>query len=72
MLSGFRLLSLANIWQTLVDHWGIALAMAIGSYAAGSTPMGGGTVGFPVLVLLFGEADLRWDETLASRFRASA
>lgn len=31
----------------------MALAMAIGSYAAGSTPMGGGTVGFPVLVLLF-------------------
>ncbi|WP_264193087.1 sulfite exporter TauE/SafE family protein [Microbulbifer aggregans] len=27
--------------------------MAVGSYAAGSTPMGGGTVGFPVLVLLF-------------------
>ena len=45
-----------NHWQLLVDHWGIALAMAIGSYAAGSTPMGGGTVGFPVLVLLFGEA----------------
>ncbi|WGL16439.1 sulfite exporter TauE/SafE family protein [Microbulbifer bruguierae] len=31
----------------------MALSMAIGSYAAGSTPMGGGTVGFPVLVLLF-------------------
>ncbi|MEC7907160.1 MAG: sulfite exporter TauE/SafE family protein [Verrucomicrobiota bacterium] len=45
-----------NYWQTLAEHWGIALAMAIGSYAAGSTPMGGGTVGFPVLVLLFGEA----------------
>ena len=45
-----------NHWQLLFDHWGIALAMAIGSYAAGSTPMGGGTVGFPVLVLLFGEA----------------
>lgn len=27
--------------------------MAVGSYAAGSTPMGGGTVGFPILVLLF-------------------
>lgn len=34
-------------------HWPMAVAMAIGSYAAGSTPMGGGTVGFPVLVLLF-------------------
>jgi uncharacterized protein len=27
--------------------------MALGSYVAGSTPMGGGTVGFPVLVLAF-------------------
>ncbi len=40
-------------WQTAVAHWPMALAMALGSYAAGSTPMGGGTVGFPVLVLLF-------------------
>ncbi len=40
----------------IIENWGIALAMALGSYAAGSTPMGGGTVGFPVLVLLFGEA----------------
>lgn len=43
-------------WMTLVEQWEIALAMAMGSYAAGSTPMGGGTIGFPVLVLLFGEA----------------
>ncbi len=42
-------------WATLVDHWGIALAMALGSYVAGSTPMGGGTIGFPILVLLFDE-----------------
>lgn len=41
--------------QTILDHWGIATAMALGSYFAGSTPMGGGTVGFPVLVLLFNE-----------------
>jgi uncharacterized membrane protein YfcA len=34
-------------------HWPIALTMALGSYVAGSTPMGGGTVGFPILVLLF-------------------
>ena len=46
---------LGDHWATLADHWGIAVAMALGSYAAGSTPMGGGTVGFPVLVLLFGE-----------------
>ena len=45
-----------NQWLTLLEHWGIAFTMALGSYAAGSTPMGGGTVGFPVLVLLFDEA----------------
>jgi len=39
--------------RTLIEHWGIAAAMAFGSYAAGSTPLGGGTIGFPVLVLLF-------------------
>lgn len=40
-------------WPAAKEHWPIALAMALGSYAAGSTPMGGGTIGFPVLVLLF-------------------
>lgn len=40
-------------WPTVKSHWPIAVAMALGSYLAGSTPMGGGTVGFPVLVLLF-------------------
>jgi len=40
-------------WDRVADHWPIAVAMALGSYVAGSTPMGGGTVGFPVLVLLF-------------------
>lgn len=40
-------------WADAVAHWPIALAMALGSYVAGSTPMGGGTVGFPVLVLWF-------------------
>lgn len=40
-------------WGQLPRHWPIAVAMALGSYIAGSTPMGGGTVGFPVLVLFF-------------------
>ena len=39
--------------QTALEHWPMALAMAMGSYVAGSTPMGGGSVGFPILVLLF-------------------
>jgi uncharacterized membrane protein YfcA len=30
--------------------------MTAGSYVAGSTPMGGGTVGFPILVLAFGQS----------------
>jgi uncharacterized membrane protein YfcA len=41
-------------WAVAQAHWPIALAMALGSYVAGSTPMGGGTIGFPILVLLFG------------------
>ncbi len=52
----FLLVYTGDHWQQVSDNWGIAVAMAIGSYAAGATPMGGGTVGFPVLVLLFGEA----------------
>jgi hypothetical protein len=42
-------------WIAVAGHWPIALTMAFGSFVAGSTPMGGGTVGFPVLVLLFGQ-----------------
>jgi uncharacterized membrane protein YfcA len=51
---------------TVAEHWPIALAMALGSYFAGSTPMGGGTIGFPVLVLVLGEsASLGRDFSLA-------
>ncbi|MCP3964704.1 MAG: sulfite exporter TauE/SafE family protein [bacterium] len=42
-------------WEAVRQHWGIAVAMALGSYFGASTPMGGGAVGFPVLVLLFDE-----------------
>ncbi|UTF61706.1 sulfite exporter TauE/SafE family protein [Gilvimarinus sp. DA14] len=52
-LAWFWLIQAEGAWETAKAHWPIALAMAIGSYAAGSTPMGGGTVGFPVLVLFF-------------------
>lgn len=41
---------------TALQNWPMAIAMAVGSYIAGSTPMGGGTIGFPVLVLVFGES----------------
>jgi uncharacterized membrane protein YfcA len=51
--TGWMLLVLSGGHEgELLDHWPIAVSMAAGSYVAGSTPMGGGTVGFPVLVLL--------------------
>jgi uncharacterized protein len=43
----------AGYWQDALSHWHMAAVMAFGSVVAGSTPMGGGTVSFPVLVLLF-------------------
>lgn len=49
----FLLVHFTNAWSTVFEHWPIAVAMALGSYVAGSTPMGGGTIGFPILVLLF-------------------
>jgi len=42
-------------WPVVAAHWPISLAMVFGSYLAGSTPMGGGSVGFPILVLLLRE-----------------
>lgn len=51
--SWLLIVMLGHHWGTVWSHWPIALAMSFGSYIAGSTPMGGGTVGFPVLVLLF-------------------
>jgi uncharacterized membrane protein YfcA len=40
----------ADAWK----HRPIALTMLFGSYVAGATPMGGGTVAFPILVLAYG------------------
>ena len=40
-------------WEQVKAHWPIALVMIFGSVVAGSTPMGGGTVAFPFLVLVF-------------------
>lgn len=53
-------------WVLAKENWPMAVAMAIGSYAAGSTPMGGGTVGFPVLVMFFDQpAELGRDFSFA-------
>ena len=41
-------------WEQVKAHWPMAVVMIFGSVVAGSTPMGGGTVAFPFLVLVFG------------------
>lgn len=42
-------------WPAISQHWPMSIVMTIGSPVAGSTPLGGGTVAFPILVLLFGQ-----------------
>lgn len=51
---GWALLLQSLPWAVVAAHWSTALTMAFGSFVAGATPMGGGTVAFPVLVLGFG------------------
>ncbi len=41
-------------WLIAVAHWPMAVVMILGSMVAGSTPMGGGSISFPALVLGFG------------------
>ncbi|MEM8736228.1 MAG: sulfite exporter TauE/SafE family protein, partial [Planctomycetota bacterium] len=48
----FVMVAGGEYWAEVSARWPIATGMLLGSYVAGSTPMGGGTVGFPVLVLL--------------------
>lgn len=47
--------SLSHLWPQVASHWPMSLVMVLGSLVAGSTPMGGGTVAFPILVLVFGQ-----------------
>ncbi len=42
-----------HYFSEIVQHWRMSLVMILGSLVAGSTPMGGGTVAFPILVLVF-------------------
>jgi uncharacterized protein len=44
-----------GLWPVAASNWPVAAAMALGSFFAGSTPFGGGVVGFPALVFLLGE-----------------
>ena len=44
-----------DYWPLVREHLAIAGVMIGGSLVAGSTPMGGGSVAFPILVYVFGE-----------------
>jgi hypothetical protein len=47
-------------WQTVIDHYGIAVAMAFGSYFAGLHSHGRRHGGFPCLCSYLGSRQ-RWD-----------
>jgi uncharacterized membrane protein YfcA len=47
------IVSMPGNWLLAIAHWPMALVMIGGSLVAGSTPMGGGTIAFPALVLGF-------------------
>lgn len=49
VVSGF------GYWVAVGQHWPMSIVMILGSLVAGSTPMGGGTVAFPILVLVFNQ-----------------
>ncbi len=40
--------SIAGLWDRVIDNWISAVTMVFGSFVAGSTPQGGGAVAFPV------------------------
>lgn len=45
--------SLSHKWAIIYDNIYIALTMVLGAFVAGSSPMGGGAVAFPVLSLFY-------------------
>jgi uncharacterized protein len=55
ILSGWIVLTIGfGLLPEVLQQWPMALIMILGSLVAGSTPMGGGAVSFPVLVLWLG------------------
>jgi uncharacterized membrane protein YfcA len=52
-LAWLLFLGASGDWLPVIEHWRMALVMSAGSFVAGSTPLGGGTVAFPILVLVF-------------------
>lgn len=54
-----------NYWYLFQDNWFMSVTMALGSFIAGSTCMGGGAIAFPVMTLGFGmDAQLARDFSL--------
>lgn len=41
-----------GLWSQVFQYWPASIAMVFGSFIAGSTPLGGGVVAFPVSVLV--------------------
>lgn len=56
LLGWFVLVFGFGYWELVREHLAIAGVMIAGSLVAGSTPMGGGSVAFPILVYVFGES----------------
>jgi len=54
VVAWLALVTRPGAWALAAVHWPVAVVMLCGSFVAGSTPMGGGSVAFPALVLLFG------------------
>jgi len=49
LLAGWCLrMSLRSAWPLFADYWPMSATMILGSFVAGSTPAGGGSVAFPV------------------------
>src|ERR1700733_12000165 len=55
LLIWLAVVSSFGFWAEVGRHWPMSVVMILGSLVAGSTPMGGGTVAFPILVLVFNQ-----------------
>jgi uncharacterized membrane protein YfcA len=47
-------MSAAGAWELFLTRWPMALTMVFGSFIAGSTPAGGGSVAYPVFTKMLG------------------
>ena len=52
----YYIMTTHGAWQEVfTDHWPMTVAMILGSFLAGSTPLGGGVVAYPVSQMRCGE-----------------